>query len=75
VIHIVIRIVMTNRAATASKSAIFIAPTHVAVQRVIHEVNTFKFGEFHGRDYKYAHYHGGQWKKRQQHDGHQTKTK
>ena len=52
---------MTNRAATASKPAVFIAPTHVAVQRVIHEVNAFKFGEFHGRDYKYAHYHGGQW--------------
>lgn len=52
---------MTNRAAKASKPALFVTPAHVAIQTVLHKVGAFKFGELHGRDHKHAHDHGGQW--------------
>jgi hypothetical protein len=61
---------MTNRAATATEPALFVAPAHVAVQRVVHEINAFKFGEFCGGEEHHAHQDGGQGEKRQQHDGH-----
>jgi hypothetical protein len=52
--------IVTYRAATARKPAFFITPAHVTFQRVFHEVNAFKFGEFNRRDYKHADEHGSQ---------------
>jgi hypothetical protein len=46
---------MAAAAAAATKSALFITPTHIAVQAVLHDVGAFKRVEFHGREYDHAH--------------------
>jgi hypothetical protein len=52
---IVIIIVMAHGAAKAPASTLFVAPTHVAVQAVLHQVGAFKIVAFHRRDDEYAH--------------------
>jgi len=56
---------MTYCAAKASESAFFVAPAHVTVQRVLHDVGAFKLVASDIRDGKHANQHGGQRKKRQ----------
>jgi hypothetical protein len=46
---------MAHGATKASKSALFVTPTHIAIQAVLHEVGEFKFGAFHRRDDEHAH--------------------
>jgi hypothetical protein len=46
--------IMTHGAAKAPASPLFVAPTHVAVHAVIHQVGPFKIVAFNRRDNKYA---------------------
>ena len=47
-------VVVAHGAAKASKPAFFVAPAHVAVQTVLHQVGAFKIVAFHRRDDKHA---------------------
>jgi len=51
----VMGIVMTYGAAKAPAATLFIAPKHVAVQAVLHQVSAFKIVAFNRCDDKYAH--------------------
>jgi hypothetical protein len=58
---VIIIAMVTNRAAKASKPALFVAPAHIAIQTVLHQVSAFKIVAFNRCDDKYAHQRGGQW--------------
>jgi len=62
---IVVIVIVTNRAAKASKPALFIAPAHVAIQTVLHKVGTFKLiARCHGNR-SHSNQHRDEWNKRQ----------
>ncbi len=47
--------VMAHGATKASESAFFVAPAHVTVQRVVHDVGAFKLVASDIHDRKHAH--------------------
>ncbi len=51
---VVMFMVMAHGAAKALASPLFVAPKHVAVQTVLHQVGAFKIVAFHRRDDKHA---------------------
>jgi hypothetical protein len=53
-IIMVMVVVVAHGAAKAPASPLFIAPKHVAVQTVLHQVGAFKIVAFHRRDDKHA---------------------
>jgi hypothetical protein len=47
-------VVVAHGAAKAPAAALFVAPKHVAVQAVLHQVSAFKIVAFNRRDDKHA---------------------
>jgi hypothetical protein len=50
----IVMVIMAHGAAKAPEAALFVAPAHVAVQAVLHQVGAFKIVAFHRRDNKHA---------------------